>query len=485
MDIYWTTLLLVPLIWVIYQTHLSPLSKFPGPFWAKVNPLWHLYQYSTGERHKRFMHLHHKYGDIVRVGINELSVCNAEAQKEIYGHNSTFLKTLGYKILPQELKYSNVFTETDPSVHNLLRKQLSIAFSTKALDSMELYVKENIIMFCDNIQKFGKNGQVALDTSNWTRFLAFDILGDLCFGKSFGLLRDGVVKPLINCIEQNGSLTGMLLACPRLLPILRSMPNLLKKARTQLGQQSTSKIKERLVNNSNRKDFLYYLTDPEKLKGAPREFRNRLYATCAVLIIAGGDTTSTVLNGAIYLLATHYNVLEKLYQELIEKFPDPSCDIDHHKTATLVYLNAVIEEAMRLYPADLGPLPRISSQETVVAGKKIPPNCVISIAPYAISRDPRYFTNPESFIPERWIDPEFKLDRTLGRVAFQPFSLGPRGCIGRNMAYMEIRLFLVYFVLRFRPELEHPNFHYENRDHWTAFKPPLFVKFHPLREGDL
>jgi len=477
-------LLLASLMWIVYQTTLCPLSKFPGPFWAKVNPLWPLYQFFTGERHKTFKHLHHKYGDIVRVGINELSVCNVEAPKAIYGQNSNFIKAPRYNMLPQGLKYPTILSETDPFVHSLLRKQLSNAFSTKALHSMENYVNANIKAFCYKVRECGRNGEMALDMSDWTRFLAFDILGDLCFGKSFGFLEDGTVNPLMTCILHNNYFSGMLMSCPGLLPILRLLsPNHLKKARMQLGEQTKSMIDERIANPSDRKDFFYYITNPERLKSAPQYFYARLQPTCASLIVAGGGTTSTVINGAIYLLATHHTVLEKLHQELTKNFPDPTCDIEHQKTANLPYLNAFIEESMRLFTSGLGPFPRVSSQENLVVGQMIPRKCVISTASYAISGDPRYFTRPESFIPERWTDPGYGRDQTLGKLALQPFSLGPRGCLGRNMACMEIRLFLAHFVLQFRPELKDPNLCYENRDHWVAFTPPLFIKCHPLKGG--
>ncbi|OLL25307.1 Isotrichodermin C-15 hydroxylase [Neolecta irregularis DAH-3] len=406
-----------------------------GPFLAKVNPLWPLYQYLTGVRHKKFKHLHQKYGDIVRIGINELSVCNVEALEAIYGHGSHFLKTASYRAIPNELKYSTVFSETDPIVHNMLKKQLASAFSTKALDSMQVYIRANINTFCDCIRKFGKNGELAL-----------------------------------------------IMVCPALLPLHYLSPKHIKEAHMQLINQSTEMINERIENKSDRNDFFYYLSDSERLKKAPQDFRDRLVSTCVVLIVAGGETTSIVLNGAIYLLAAHNNVYEKLHRELTERFPDPKCEIEHHKLADLPYLNAVIDESMRLHPPIVGPLPRVSSQETVVAAQKIPPHCIVSVAPYAISRDPRYFTKPENFIPERWIDSGFERDQTLGKLVFQPFSLGPRRCLGRNMAYIEIRLFLANFVLQFRPELEDPKYHYGVQDRVLSFKPSVMVKCRPLKE---
>jgi len=481
MEKYITLFFLLPLTWVVYQTCLNPISKFPGPFWAKINPLWHLYQYLTGDRHKRFTQLHNKYGDIIRVGINDLSVCNVEAQKEIYGYSSNFVKSARYKILPQELKYPTILSETNPVIHSLLKKQMSSAFSMKALDSMEEYIKKNINEFCDGIRKSGNNGQFALDMSKWTYLLAFDIVGELCFGKSFGLLKDGTMKPLLTCIQRNIYFGGIIIACPELLPFLRFSPKHLKKALMQLNQQSLDKINERIENQSDRKDFFHYLTDSERLKTSLQDSCKRLHSTCELLIVAGGDTISTILNGAIYLLTTHPNVLKTLYRELIEQFPDPNRDIKHKKTVNLKYLNAVIEEVMRVYPAVLGPMYRVSAQKNFIAGQEIPPNCGISIAAYAISRDPRYFTNPESFIPERWIDSKFERDQTLGKLAFQPFSLGPTACLGRNLAYMEMRLFLAQFVLQFRPELDNPEFRYENQDRAFALKPPLFIRCHALK----
>jgi len=278
--IYWTTLLLVPLLWVIYQTYLSPLSKFPGPFWAKVNPLWQLCQYLTGERHKIFMKLHHKYGDIVRIGINELSVCHLEAQREIYGQTSVFLKVPAYKTGQKDFQYSSLATETDPIIHSKLRKQLSSAFSTKALDSMEIYIKANIDIFCASIRKRGKDGEQGLDICKWINFLTLDIFGDLCFGKSFRLMEDEVVTRLMHSIERFIYFSAMLLTCPGLLPLTRLVPKRLQKGLMQLSQESLITINERIANPSDRKDLFYYITDPERLKETSQDFADRLHTTC-------------------------------------------------------------------------------------------------------------------------------------------------------------------------------------------------------------
>ncbi|OLL24777.1 Isotrichodermin C-15 hydroxylase [Neolecta irregularis DAH-3] len=479
-------LLIFPLVSTLLQADCvetnSPVSKFPGPFWAKVSPIWHLYHTVTGERHKRFRNLHQKYGDIVRVGIKDLSICHIEAQKDIYGIASPFIKSAGYCALRIDGKSSTIFDETDPPAHIILKKQLAPAFSSRALDSMEVYVNNNINVFCDSIRKFGNNGELILDMTKWTKFLMFDILGDLCFGKPFGMLKDGVEMSIVECVDGTLFFASVLLACPNLSPLRQYLPKRFLDIRMQMASETRKKISDRNENPSDRKDFFYYLAEIERLNESTEDARGQTHTTCEHIIIAGTDTTSSVFNAAVYLLATHSSVREKLYNELKVIFPNRTSKIRNSDTMMLTYLNAVIEETMRLYPAILGQLPRISHKEAIVAGQTIPANYTVSIATYAIFRDPRYFTEPENFIPERWIDKRFERDQTLGKLAQQPFSLGPRGCLGRSMAYMEIRLALTQFVLQFKPALVDPNFQYETKDHFAAFKPSLFVKCYPVKE---
>lgn len=115
----------------------------------------------------------------------------------------------------------------------------------------------------------------------------------------------------------------------------------------------------------------------------------------------------------------------------------------------------------------------------MICGKWVGPGTRVSIHQYATYHSADNFKNPESFAPERWLgDPEYEGDR---RDSFQPFSYGPRGCIGQNMAWHEMRLIFASLIASFDFELcdESSNWLYQ-KVHVLWEKPPLMVKLKPV-----
>ena len=107
----------------------------------------------------------------------------------------------------------------------------------------------------------------------------------------------------------------------------------------------------------------------------------------------------------------------------------------------------------------------------------------IAVFHYAAYHSERNFAHPEQFIPERWLDnagPEFSSD---SREVLQPFHVGPRNCLGKNLAYAEMRLFLAKMLWHFDFELADPN------DEWFARlkaysvwdRPSLKIRLTPVR----
>lgn len=116
-------------------------------------------------------------------------------------------------------------------------------------------------------------------------------------------------------------------------------------------------------------------------------------------------------------------------------------DITGNATARLPYLNAVLEETMRLIPpAGMGAA-RVSPGETV-EGRFIPAGVFVSSESYTMAHDPRNAVDPEAFRPERWL--------AGGEKPWsQPFLIGPRSCIGVNLAWLEMRVALAKMVYSF------------------------------------
>ena len=121
------------------------------------------------------------------------------------------------------------------------------------------------------------------------------------------------------------------------------------------------------------------------------------------------------------------------------------------------YLHNTIKEALRLFP----PAPvivRKAKEDTVIGGYNIPKDSTLALFLYTIHRDPQYWENPDQFDPSRFND-ENKEKRH--RYAWVPFSLGPRQCIGNNLAFMEMKMMLIRilqnFIIENNPNAEKPN----------------------------
>ncbi|KAK2005205.1 cytochrome P450, partial [Colletotrichum eremochloae] len=188
-----------------------------------------------------------------------------------------------------------------------------------------------------------------------------------------------------------------------------------------------------------------------------------------------------LLSGAIYFLTTNPQTLAKLVDEIRHEYKNEN-DINLLNTQHLIYLNAVVNESLRIYPPAPGTGPRLTAPSgSIIAGHHIPGNTIVDINLWAVHHDPSLFTSPESFVPERWLgDARFKNDRL---DAVEPFSVGPRNCIGRNLAYAEIRMVLARLVWNFDIELSPKDKHWAVGQKMYTFwdKPELHVLLKPRK----
>jgi cytochrome P450 len=198
--------------------------------------------------------------------------------------------------------------------------------------------------------------------------------------------------------------------------------------------------------------------------------------TSGLLILAASETSATLLSGAIYYMLKNPEWLGKLQHELRTAFADES-EITFASTAQLKILNAVIQETFRLYPPVPGSLPRVTPKEgALVAGTFIPGDTTIGIPQYPASRSSRNFTDPDKYAPERFLgDEKYASDK---RQVIQPFSVGPRNCIGQSLAWAELRTILGRLVWNFEFEMLDTSRDWEKQQRvfilWS--KPSLMVR---------
>lgn len=203
-------------------------------------------------------------------------------------------------------------------------------------------------------------------------------------------------------------------------------------------------IAARRACGARREDLLSLLleaVDEEDGRGmSDRQLRDEVMT----LFIAGHETTANALSWTWILLAQHPEVERRLHAELdgaLAGRPPTVADL-----RALPYTEMVIKEAMRLYPPAW-----IFSRQTVrqvaIGGHRLGRRAVVTLSPYALHRDPRFFEAPERFDPERFL-PEREAE--IPRYAYIPFGAGPRVCVGNAFAMLEARLVLATVAQRLR-----------------------------------
>jgi cytochrome P450 len=171
---------------------------------------------------------------------------------------------------------------------------------------------------------------------------------------------------------------------------------------------------------------------------------SQLRDEAVTIVLAGHETTANAMSWTWYLLAQHPEVEARLHAELDRALGGrlPATD----DLRQLPYAEMVIKEAMRLYP----PIPSIARQATedlMIGDYPVPKGMIVSIAPHVIHRDPRWFSDPDEFRPERFTR---EFEKSLPKCAYLPFSTGPRICIGNSFAMMEAVLILATIAQRYR-----------------------------------
>ncbi|KAJ8111437.1 hypothetical protein OPT61_g5972 [Boeremia exigua] len=454
--IFFSTVLLYVVLVAVYRLYFHSLSKYPGPKLAAVTIKTYEYHFLTGDMVRWVKSLHEKYGEVVRYGPNHLSYTAPQAWKDIYGH-----RTATHQANPKNPTFSapkmdghaSVIAIEDEATHGRRRRIFSHAFSDRALmeqqDLVERYVRRLIELVRTKARENRTRGLDIVKMYNWT---TFDIIGDLTFGEDLENLASGKNSAWIDLVFKNikTQVLGQCIAHYQLLAwLMRSLTpkSSLEQAQTTMRNSHDSVGRRlKLGKEGNRPDIWGLVLKNEGMNGMPR---GEMDANSFLFMVAGSETTATLMSGATWLLLKNPDKYKKLTAEI--RAVQRESDIDAASLRHMKYLVAVIEEALRWYP----PVPFGLERLVPKGGNRImddvlPENVIV------VCHSPHNFLYPDEFIPERWIPEEtdykkyHEFDR---REASQPFSTGPRNCLGKNLAYYEMRAILARMLFNFDFEL--------------------------------
>ncbi|KAI9445854.1 high nitrogen upregulated cytochrome P450 monooxygenase 2 [Lactarius psammicola] len=464
-----------------------PLAKYPGPAIAKTSKWWGVYVGGRGGLHLYYKSLHDRYGDVVRVGPNELSVRDASIIHAVLGQGG----------LPKGPRWDgppgerpSLIAQRDPVKHMHQRKPWNRAFSSTALKEYEAVLAKRArqLLSCieDRVNGSDQKAGLVLDMAAWFSYFATDFMGDMAFGGGFELMmasgsNDGI-RPII---ESAVHIFGIIAHVTYILPPLIAIAG--KDGPAQRMQDfCRERVSHRLQSGAHQKDLFYHLSG-EEVPESERLSVDDLAMEGLLAIIAGSDTVNGSLSCALYYLVCNPAVYGRLQEEVDAAFPSGEEPLDVAKLSYMEWLNACINETLRLQPPVPGGSGRILGKGNgarVFGNLVIPEETQLSLHTYSIHRDPRNFYTPDAFLPERWLSNGAPAG-VHNTSAFFPFSYGPTICAGKNLALMEMRMLLCWMLRRFRfskaPGVTYEGWEERIQDWNVIHNDPLLVRI-SLRE---
>lgn len=387
-----------------------------------------------------FLDCHRTYGDYVHLKIatlNVLMVSDPDGVSYVLKKNSrNYTKnTPAYKVV-ESVTGKGVFTESEASWLKL-RKVSQPFFSNHQTENWQRIVESVCNDFEVELKKVYESGIEHNFSPKMTQY-ALRVLGETIFDKDLGEHVEVFDKELGRIIEITNKIITQKLSLN--IPSKIKQKRDFKKSVSKLEALITTFIDEAKQKKSDpTRNMIHAFLE------APIEIDDQfLLDQVKTMIFAGHETTSTVLSWALHFLSIHPEWQEKIYNEIKEVCGDNALSAKHLDKLEL--LEMFTNETMRLYPPAWS-FARRALEDDDILGHEIKKNDVVSISPYLLHHDTRFWENPFKFNPMR-----FSKEETSKRhpVSFIPFGLGPRACIGEKLSRMEMKMLLSTTVINYK-----------------------------------
>ncbi|KAI1162161.1 benzoate 4-monooxygenase cytochrome P450 [Nemania serpens] len=460
----------------VHARYRGGLSAVPGPFSASMSNFWKVKAVWLGDMPRRNIEVHRKYGPVVRIGPNHVSFSSPEALHTIHGSRQAYPKSDFYKPTSTPFDGAPLFTlfsVQDVNYHSSLKKSIGGLYTKAVVLGLEPKVDECLRAFTDKISKLIREGEpTPLDMSSWAHYFAFDCLGELTASKKFGFLQKGQdVNGMIAGSDNVLLKTGFFAQAPILQFARRVMEApTASKAVDPVMTYASSIVRDRLEKPTPTTDMLnnfIHLQQSQPDRLSTREIIGALY----INLMAGHDVLAVTLRSVLYHVARAPQVEKKLRSELatLETNYPISVPVPFSALQELPYLDAVIQESLRIH-GNLGLVnERVTPPEgAFIDGYHIPGGTIVGINPWVIHRNAKIFGDDvDDFRPERWLDGDGRQIAEMRRNLFS-FGAGPRMCIGKNIATMQLFKFISEFYRHFEAQLAHPEKEWHVIGNWVT-----------------
>lgn len=473
--IFLTFFLLKPL--VTYLLNIKGLNKYPPytPLCAITNLAWCLETWRGGIRSAKLFQMH-KTHPVIRIGPNSLSYGHPDAYADIYGHGTKCVKDAFYQT--EKTTHFNLGNVIDKAEHTRKRKMLASAFSARNVLGWEFKVASAVGDFveaCDRHctpplaeGRIPDANDLKFDFRAWSNFFTIDAIGDIALSERLRLLAVGnddvdaeTVDGRVYTASYRNCLHASKVAHTRiafadkwyhfnsryltqLIPSYRKLWKL-TGGWNDIVHHHASKRLSRYFAGEKLDDIFQHLLHGKNGESLNLEW-GEMVAETAVILDAGSATTAIALNNVIYWLLRNPGCLARLQEEVDNALEAGDVVAPYAKVKNLPYLRACLDESLRITPPFSYNLPRRTpSDGAYILGEFVPGDTTVSMSSYVAHRDKEAFPEAEKYIPERWLGEKGKDIQSN----FVPFSAGSRGCIGRNISYLEQTVLVASLVHRY------------------------------------
>ncbi|KAG9249490.1 cytochrome P450 [Emericellopsis atlantica] len=481
------------LMWkLMYAFFLSPLRRVPGPVLARLSSLPFIYKRLPKRVAKATLADFHKYGDIYVSKPNTVTISHPSDVKAVLGAADSWKWNVYGNLTDPVMR--NLVTFSDPHLACQRRRQMSPFLSSPGyLAKMEsIIIQHGIQALKDKwdwqLDEAGGKGSIEVNYRNDTQLATFNIMSALAFG------RDPFPGPdagagIVDWISATAVYIGVSINFKPLMtfPLSYMIRSWLKKYQefVSFGRESVELRREALSQGVDTKpaDILQAFIDAEdpdsKVNMSPVE----VHAESVGMQLAGSETTSASVTWALHLLTLYPDALRHAQDEVRGCFARDHMVTYADSRASLPFLESFVYEVFRYAPITSGFMPRHSERAMEIQGQHIPAGTMVAFNLLALNNRPDFWDEPHKFIPDRFLkDPDAKKN-------IFAFSYGPRSCIGRNLAWMEIMTILANLLKDYDIGLpEDSLFGPENKD--ESGRPKLmpsqchivFAPTHPERD---
>ncbi|KAI1152795.1 cytochrome P450 [Nemania diffusa] len=431
------------------------LRQFPGPLYASFSYLWGYFTMTTGRTHLRLAEEQEKYGKIMRIGPNELLVYDPQTLWHINNVRSSYRRGDWYGSIQFDPYGHSVLSEPDTAKHDKRKAKLAAGYAGKGVVDLEAKVDTQLAVLIDLLKTkyLAKGKPHVVDFSRLIRFFQIDIVTLAGSGEPWGNLATETDQfDFISIADSFVPILHSFMMIPSLRDFFASQFFLKLAGPKHTDEKGMGRflgiikgvVAKRFDEQGHSRQAQGDMLDEWINHGMTRR---ECELELAVQVPAGSETSTTAIRGIMLHLLSSPQAYKKLQDEIAAGVREGriSSPITNEEAKRLPYLQAVINEGLRMVPPAITGFPKkVPGGGDILCGKFVPEGTDIFVNLWSMLRNKEVFGyDADVFRPERFLECDEEKRFELMRNIDLAFGHGRWQCPGKTLAWLELNKIFV------------------------------------------